>query len=141
MKTNLFFVYGTLRVNQSNWRWALRDKTGVKHLGLARTRDKFALYSSGIPFVFKAPAVTRIMGDVFEVTNPNVIKNLDQLEGHQSGVMSGYHRETIPVIMENDMELTAWIYFYYLDQPHGRLIDSGDWLETEDAGLKFRREP
>jgi len=73
------------------------------------------------------------------VDNPDVVKELDQLEGHQSGVRSGYHREIIPVILDDSNEVSAWIYVYYSDQPRGRLVESGDWLETLNVGRKLRR--
>lgn len=132
MNSNFFFVYGTLRVGQGNWRWLLQGKPGVKHLGKARTVNKYTLRTAGIPFVYPSPATSHITGDLFEIISPGVIKGLDQLEGHREGVKDGYHREIIPVILD-DTEFDAWLYFYYSAKPQGTIIESGDWLESQDS--------
>jgi gamma-glutamylaminecyclotransferase len=122
--THIIFVYGTLRKGQ--WNHYLLD--GSKFLGMARTKQKYALYGSGIPFLSRTRAVSQVTGEVYAVDEAT-LQRLDELEGHPDA----YTRELAEVVLENGTELTAWIYFYDLTQ--GELIESGDFLRQ----APFRR--
>jgi len=127
MDNILLFVYGTLRKDCSNYKRFLYNKNGVTFISSGATINRFALYSSGIPFLHKLPELSSIFGDIFQITNPLVMKNIDALEGHRVGLKNGYHREVTPIILNNENTVLAWCYFYY-GEKHGELIKSGDWL-------------
>jgi len=112
----ILFVYGTLKRGYTNHHYL----SGSKFLGRATTKDKFALYSDGIPYLLKHPPVSRIKGELYEV-DEETLKRVDVLEGHPHA----YRREKIQVIIENGDEVEAWAYFY----PHtrGKLIRSGEF--------------
>lgn len=110
------FVYGTLKRGFGNHDLLSESR----FLGKAVTKDKYALYESGIPFVFKYQPVSRIKGEVYEVSN-DTLTNIDALEGHPYW----YRREKVPVILEDGREMEAWIYFYPV--PEGTLNPSGEY--------------
>ena len=117
------FVYGTLRKGQCNHHYFL-DRS--KFLGMAKTKKKYALYGSGVPFLSRSRAVSQVIGEVYSVDDAT-LSRLDQLEGHPDV----YTREQAEVVLEDGTELTAWIYFYDLAQ--GDLIQSGDFLHKTQA--------
>ena len=125
------FVYGTLRMGQSNYQRLLNGKEGFSFLGPAVTINKYTMLSSGIPFVHKQPATSVIIGEVIMVWNNKLIKSLDALEGHRDGERQGYHREQTPVRLDNGVNMLAWLYFYY-GVHHGTIVQSGDWLDRNN---------
>lgn len=127
MNTILLFVYGTLRKGCGNYDRYLSKNTGVKYIGPAVTTNRFTLYSASIPFLHKHPGLSQIYGDVFQICNPIIMKNIDALEGHRDNDKSGYHREVTPVLLENGQIIMAWCYFYY-GEKYGNIVQSGDWL-------------
>ena len=128
---NLFF-YGTLRRGQSNYQRLLDGKEGFSFLGPAVTINKYTMLSSGIPFVHKQPATSTIKGEVIMVFDNKLIKSLDALEGHRDGERQGYHREQTPIRLDNGMNMSAWIYFFY-GVPHGSIVHSGDWFDSNNS--------
>ena len=126
-----FFVYGTLRRGQSNYQRLIDSKEGFEFVGPAVTINKYTMLSSGIPFVHKQPEASVIKGEVFMVWDNKLIKSLDALEGHRDGERQGYHREQTPVRLDNGMNMSAWIYFFY-GVPHGSIVQSGDWLNRNN---------
>ena len=126
-----FFVYGTLRRGQSNYQRLLEDKKGFEFVGPAATVNKYTMYDSGIPFVHKQPATSTIKGEVIMVFDNKLIKSLDALEGHRDSERQGYHREQTPVRLDNGMNMSAWIYFFY-GVPHGSIVQSGIWLNRNN---------
>lgn len=111
------FVYGTLRKGCSN-HGLLQD---AKFLGLARTREKYALYTQDIPYVVKDQAVSHIRGEVYQVDETG-LGRLDILEGHPDW----YAREKSAVYLDTGEKIQAWIYFF--PEPHGELVQNGDFL-------------
>ena len=114
----LIFVYGTLRKGQ--WNHHLLDRS--KFLGVAKTKLRYALYGSGVPFLSRTRAIVKVTGEVYSVDDAT-LRRLDQLEGHPDM----YKREQAEVVLEAGTELIAWIYF--CDTPRGNLIASGDFLQ------------
>ena len=88
------FVYGTLKRGYGNHR-LLRD---AAFLGQAATTDKFMLVDCGFPYMFRPKfnllPQKRVLGEVFETFNPEIVKDLDSLEGVEYG---HYSREVIEV--------------------------------------------
>ena len=70
--------------------------------------------------MLKAPAVSHIRGEVYEV-DASTLARLDELEGHPHE----YRREVIQVVLDDDSLLKAWIYFY--PEPYGFPEVSGDY--------------
>jgi len=102
-KRNLLFVYGTLKRGFGNHDLLYR----ARFIGNAVTKHKYALYESGIPFVYPFEEVSQIKGEVYEVDR-ETLECIDALEGHPFW----YRRQQVPVILESGREVTAWIYFY-----------------------------
>lgn len=104
MNTNPIYLaaYGTIKQGFSN-NGVLRYK-GNSFIGQGVTKEKYAMYRRGIPFVIKEPR-TQIVVDVFEVA-PQNIGIVDRLEGHPDW----YKRELIPVLIDGK-ELDCWLYF------------------------------
>ena len=108
------FVYGTLRSGFSNH--FIMEPT-VK-IGNGTTKNKYALYEAGIPYLVEDEKVSNVKGEVYFV-DETTFDILDTLEGHPSW----YERKLIPVIVEGK-EYTAWTYF---NKPNGVLNKSGDY--------------
>jgi gamma-glutamylaminecyclotransferase len=112
-------AYGTLRKGYSNNR--LMNLSGNFYVGAGITKEKYAMYSSGIPFVIKEPK-TPIVVDVFEVDSAN-LPRIDSLEGHPNW----YRRELIPVLV-NGKELQCWLYFMTDDRVKNyKFISTGNY--------------
>lgn len=104
MAQYILFVYGTLKRTFSN-NYLLES---AKYLGTGHTKNKFALYVSGIPFVIKNEQVSVIYGELYQV-DELTLHRLDKLEGHPGW----YCREETEIIPESsDQTITAWLYFY-----------------------------
>lgn len=113
---HLVFVYGTLKRN--NWNNAHYLSTS-NFLGTSYTRDKFTLYSSGIPFVHSSPPTCRIKGEVYEVTNATLVR-LDSLEGHPHS----YERR-LTTVRVGPLWKMAWLYFN--EHGGGLKLTTGEW--------------
>lgn len=115
------FVYGTLKKGFGN-HYLLSD---AALLGQAVTKEHYALYVSGIPFVTRNKQVSPIHGEVYLVGQAT-LKDLDRLEGHPNW----YKREQISVYLQNPdqsiKQVLAWIYFF--PNPTGRLQTDGIYL-------------
>jgi gamma-glutamylaminecyclotransferase len=100
------FVYGTLKEGHGN------DVllSFSKKIGEGFTKERYVMYESGIPFVSKSLALTKIYGEVYLVTD-DTLDSLDMLEGHPDW----YKREEVPIIYNNDIKkgllTNAWLYF------------------------------
>ena len=123
----LYFFYGTLRTGQVNHQALLAGEPQAVSLGLGWTRQKYALYGAGIPFVFRVPELYRVRGEVFELGSQELRRAVDALEGHKSGRQRGYHREEVEIELDSGQRVLAWLYFYY-GKIQAELFPSGDWL-------------
>ena len=115
---NLVFVYGTLKRGFSNNRYL----AGSKFLGTARTKEKFALYSDGLPFLIMTESISEIHGELYQVDDLT-LQILDDLEGHPDW----YRREQGEICLDDDSSqsgIEAWVYFS-LNSCGGKLIPSG----------------
>ena len=108
------FVYGTLKRGFSNHHLL----QGAEYVGAAKTLEKYSLYESGIPYVFKGEAVSHIYGELYLV-DELTLKKIDRLEGHPGW----YRREKVEVLTENGVTVAAWLYFY--PEIRGKLVKTG----------------
>ena len=124
---HMVYVYGTLRKGQGNHH--LLDRS--KFLGMAKTKKKYALYGSGVPFLSRTGAISHVIGEVYAVDDAT-LSRLDELEGHPDA----YKREQAEVVLEDGTDLIAWIYFH--DLVRGDLIESGDFLHRTPSRRRSR---
>jgi gamma-glutamylcyclotransferase (GGCT)/AIG2-like uncharacterized protein YtfP len=117
-KTAVVFVYGTLRKGL-RFHHLLRN---AAFLGMAKTRDEYALYLAEYPCLFKEEPVSRITGEVYEVDLPTLAV-LDELEEHPHL----YRREQVPVILADEQNIPAWVYFFPCQT--GTLEPCGDYTK------------
>lgn len=130
------FVYGTLR----NDGWNHGYLHGSTFLKKGETKDKYAMYSSSIPFVANTDAVSTIKGEVYQV-NKLCLNLLDRLENHPSW----YCREKTLIVAEDGTEIEAWLYFNNSAPPGSKLVEDGDYIkhinstehaDTEESSLE-----
>jgi len=117
---SLVFVYGTLKRDFGNHHLL----NGSKFIGKALTKEKYALYVSGIPFVIENEPVSQIAGEVYKVDEKTLVR-LDRLEGHPGW----YCRKIVDVSVDGrdgdaaERKMKAWIYFFPIRE--GMLVESG----------------
>lgn len=110
------FVYGTLKKGRGN-NSLLKSS---EFIGEGKTVNKYALYTTGIPFVIASQKVSHISGELYSVDDETLL-NLDRLEGHPDW----YHREITKVEVDGKI-YNAYMYFY--PKPIGSLIKSGIYV-------------
>ena len=116
----LLFVYGTLMSGYGNNR-LLKESYLI---GKAETIGEYSLYASGIPYVYPDNKISKIKGELWEVT-PQQLPRIDQLESHPNW----YQRQIVKVKCD-DKIYDAWLYFMP-DSSVTRceLITSGDYRD------------
>ena len=111
----LVFVYGTLRKGHGNHKLI----EGGRYMGTGLTVNKYAMYSRGIPFVSEDEPISRIKGEIYEVSKP-ILKLLDMLEGHP-----GWYERKKTIVKVGQKKIKAWLYFNNTKTEN--LIESGDY--------------
>tara|TARA_R100001015_G_C4607400_1_gene162500 strand:+ start:152 stop:505 length:354 start_codon:yes stop_codon:yes gene_type:complete len=114
----LVFVYGTLRKGHGNHKLI----EGGRFMGSGLTVKKYAMYSRGIPFVSEDEPVSRIKGEVYEVSKP-MLRLLDMLEGHPA-----WYERKKTIVKIGQKKVKAWLYFNNTKTEN--LIVSGDYEEA-----------
>ena len=135
--TNLpFFVYGTLRPGQGNYRILAGQTVGEFPATLAG----HALYGPGLPYVTAGEEDSAVVGDLIFVAPEHygeVLDRLDCLEGYRPGGRhSHYEREARAVrYVDADGPEATTLAWVYLAGPAARerlqaaeRIAGGDWL-------------
>jgi gamma-glutamylcyclotransferase (GGCT)/AIG2-like uncharacterized protein YtfP len=113
-KTNLVFVYGTLKAGQFNNR--LLQRPGADFVCTAKTREPWIMFNGGFPRVARIPRgrepnfksyLGQIKGEVWKVDD-SVLIELDRLESHPVF----YCREKVCIVQPgaNEAYYTAWMY-------------------------------
>jgi gamma-glutamylaminecyclotransferase len=121
------FVYGTLRRGFEN-HFFLRN---ARFLGAGRTKECYALYADGLPYVIKDEPRSRICGELYDVDG-KTLEAMDHLEGHPLH----YRRTSVDVLDGDGRTFRAWVYFY--PERRGTLIQSGDY--GDDTGTHRKKE-
>lgn len=120
----LLLVYGTLKGMTG---------TGKNFLKMAKTFDDFILYNGGFPSVRpvsddeNAPH-GRIIGELFEITDENTLRSLDNYEGHPDL----FERQVIKVVDDDGEEHEAWMYLGPVDTRRAR---AGSELTPQDGEI------
>ena len=99
------FVYGTLMEGKGNHHLL----EGCEKVGRAHTAAKYAMFSAGIPFVNPTEEISTIAGEVYDIPNEEILKEIDRLEGHPDW----YIRRACEVVLDDFTSdvLSADIYF------------------------------
>lgn len=142
-KTNNYlhrvFVYGTLMKDCGNSGFLY----GSTLVGTAKTKGKYLLTASGIPYVIKSPPdkfnddIVNVKGEVYLVSDDILIRSLDMLEGHPVC----YCREEVeivyddPSIADANEEVKAWLYFY--PRVTGDVVKDGDYRKLREDEMQW----
>lgn len=120
-KNNLVAVYGTLRKDQGNWKWALSDSETAEMLGEERIKGFGMVSLGGFPAVYTDTENEEgIQSEIYAV-NDNVFYSLDRLEGYPHF----YNRKEIDTQYGK-----AWIYFIdSYSKESSNQIEDGDWIK------------
>ena len=121
----LVATYGTLRLNQGNWSYLLKDKS--EWLGTYQTEPIFTMQGrhSGFPIVFRG-GETRITYDLFRITDSRVLESCHRLEG-SSGIVddeNGWYKLTR---LYNEEYGESFMYTQIGIPSKASVIESGDW--------------
>lgn len=114
----LVAVYGTLKQGFGNHRLL----TNATFIGEGRTKDKYRLCVSGLPYMIrgKHDEGHNVVVELYDC-NPFEMYNLDILEGHPRF----YKREQVDVVV-NGKTYNAWVYFVG-DSPY---YNNGEYVES-----------
>lgn len=125
------FVYGTLRSGFSNNHFLSTSKK----LYDAFTCDEYALFADGIPFLSDKLQISKITGEVWEISKLT-LKKIDMLEGYDEKYpySSWYQRKQIYVYdATNTTVEQVDCYFINSNEIENNhkltLLDSGDYTE------------
>lgn len=112
--SNLFFLYGSLRIGFRDPRFSYLSKY-FHFLGEASVTGEF-FFNGSTPVAIGSEG-GRITGDVYELTDPEDFKwvavQLDDYEGLnvETGETPLYKRELVPVDIAGEQQ-QAWVYWY-----------------------------
>ena len=139
-----FFVYGTLRPGQGNYRRFLGGRTAQE---VPAALDGHALFDLGIPYVVESTADVTVVGDLVFVAPQHyedVLVDLDRLEGYSPRRTGGhYQRQALPVRYQgaggSEIAVVAWVYLAG-QAVRARLLEAypvpgGDWVAASASRL------
>lgn len=113
LENNYVAVYGTLKINNSNYYRFLSDS---QYIGDGTTKDKYPLIIENLPYLINKKGVGhKVIVDVFKVTD-EVMLRLDKLEGHPNW----YQRKQIPIIVDG-VTIKCWVYFNITESHEGKM--------------------
>jgi gamma-glutamylcyclotransferase (GGCT)/AIG2-like uncharacterized protein YtfP len=124
-RDSLLFVYGTLRpfVDIEMARWL---RAAARHLGCGATRGR--LYDLGAyPGMKAGRGRERVVGDLYRVGDPRVLRVLDRYEAGPSRAKARFVRERCLVKLERGGVRMAWVYRYRRRVVAAARIASGDY--------------
>lgn len=103
-QTPFVFVYGTLKSGYGNNRLLWGSKQVA--IRARTTRGDLALQDGGFPYLIDGDG--DVLGEVYKVDNPKVLKRLDQLEGVGYGHYERIRLETKFIC--SNMAFDCWAY-------------------------------
>ena len=121
LKTQLIFIYGTLRRGGS-----------AHHLMQGAEFKMKGSISGRLIHIDQYPGLIhcdkqRVNGELYQVSDA-LISELDRYEGCFESPPH-YLREEIEVLLENGETTSAQVYVFQLPEPHHEEIECGDWIE------------
>ena len=122
MELETIFVYGTLRKGMGNHH--LLEGSGF--LGMGETVVRYGMYvlPGGIPYVKRRSGMKAvIVGEVYEV-DEDTLRRIDRLEGHPDF----YRRRLVPVMLNTEEKIRAWLYFLADEDREGDLFIGGNYV-------------
>jgi gamma-glutamylcyclotransferase (GGCT)/AIG2-like uncharacterized protein YtfP len=119
-----FLTYGTLKRNHGNHH--LLQAPGVEFIGNVETEPNYTLFDGGFPVVERG-GNTSIKGELYKVTNPEVVNRVNALEGYsgERGHESNWY-DTDEVVLANGIVADMFV----MDKGQsGRtaVVESGQW--------------
>jgi len=132
-KLEKVFVYGTLKKGMGNHR--LLEGSGF--LGMGETVAQYGMYvlPGGIPYVKGRSGMKAvIVGEVYEV-DEDALRRIDRLERHPDF----YRRRLVPVMLNQEEEIRAWLYFLADEDREGDLFIGGNYVHFIGRHYILRR--
>jgi gamma-glutamylcyclotransferase (GGCT)/AIG2-like uncharacterized protein YtfP len=122
------FVYGTLRRASPHPMARLLERRG-RFLGESRVPGKLfdlGRFPGMVPCDAKEGTVA---GDVYELTDPEALAELDRYENAESPLPAFFERALTPVTLSDGVTVDAWVYWYrgYVDER--QRVASGDYRQ------------
>ena len=140
MAKTLLFTYGLLRKNAKHEMSSfLVDH--AEHISEATFQGKLYLIEYYPGVIASVDKEDRVIGDVFNLTDPSILIQLDQFEGvgESFAQPNEYSREVRPVKLVGGEVVDAWVYLYGWSVKPENYITSGDFLLfREGRGRKVR---
>ncbi len=100
---NFLLAYGTLKRNYNN-HFFLKD---CKFIGIGYTIEKFRMFNKGYPYVVFDKNGYPIRGEVYEIKDEKIWKQIDDLEDYPDE-----YDKTIINIRLNNKIVKAFLYYY-----------------------------
>lgn len=129
----LFAFYGTLRKDQGNYNWALKNKATYLKTIQVKGYDMFSLGGYPICIPSSRPD-SEITVDIFTDVEPRSIDSIDRME---SG--AGYDHEILKVDNEDCLMYVGAPKHYTFEklQLYYTQIIGGDWVEFKNSPKKL----
>lgn len=126
MKTDLFFVYGTLK--KGGYFAHEFDSFRI-------TSEKAMIYNTALYDLGDFPGLVMgnsiVKGELHKYSHPDIVlRKMDIIEGYHKDVYSLYIRKRMTVITENSKKNIAYVYLFNQELgKYAKLIEDGVWKE------------
>ena len=130
-----FFVYGTLRPGEINYRRLLAGRTTRETPALI-TGCLYQVREEDYPYVLEGDGL--VQGEVIEI-HPDLynvtLRTIDSLEDYwpEDEAASLYLRRPIEAFLENGRSLTAWVYLWNSPERPGIFLPHGNFRRRSES--------
>lgn len=130
MKTDFFFVYGTLKKDG-----IYAEQFDKYRISLERaTINNMDLYKIGW-FPGMIPGNGNVIGELHEYKEPSIVTTLmNRIEGCDGSKQALFRREYRTIITESSKEIEANVYLFNLGVKKAELIEDGIWINKTYTG-------
>lgn len=126
--SNFLFVYGTL-MSASTHSMAKHLRHHAKLIGPARWPGKLFLVNHYPGAIESKHPNDWVLGEVFELTNPAVLDELDRYEECSSEFPEPHeYKRAIKTVFVDNQAILCWIYIYNRPTQDLELIPSGQFI-------------